>query len=34
MLAFDELHGLLTDVRIAHHIRGRIRLKLAASQPA
>ncbi|MHB1375572.1 MAG: hypothetical protein ACYC5W_12025 [Thauera sp.] len=31
MLPFHELRGFLRDVRIAHHIRGRIRLKLDAS---
>ena len=28
MVSFKELRGFLRDVRIAHHIRGRIRLKL------
>lgn len=28
MVSFRELRGFLCDVRIAHHIRGRIRLKL------
>jgi hypothetical protein len=28
---FEELLGFLDDVRIAHHIRGRIRLKLELS---
>ncbi|MBP6725678.1 MAG: heavy-metal-associated domain-containing protein [Thauera sp.] len=27
---FEELRGFLRDVRIAHHIRGRIRLKVEA----
>lgn len=30
MVSFRELRGFLCDVRIAHHIRGRIRLKLEA----
>lgn len=30
MLSFDELRGYLVYIRIAHHIRGRIRLKLVA----
>lgn len=34
MYAFDELRNKLADVRIAHHIRGRIRLKLEANQAA
>lgn len=30
MPTFDELRGYLEHVRIVHHIRGRIRLKLVA----
>ncbi|AJE21828.1 cation transporter [Azotobacter chroococcum] len=30
MPAFDELRGYLVHIRIAHHIHGRIRLKLVA----
>ncbi len=33
MPTFEELRALLAGVRIAHHIRGRIRLRLEAALP-